>query len=257
MLRGGRCTADKSHWRVGSARSVWAALGLPTHGVCAFPVDTARAPGCPAGELLKAGPGLRALPRAKPLRFGFSGTPHGRKRGWACAECPSPSEQLRGPGAWRALSLGAVLSPPLSQPSQVRCAACLFWGTDLWLLPSRRMSSVQDPRKARLATGSLLAVWWRMLSVGLSLPLSGSGCHLSTSLPPAGDGPVSCRLVLLWHLLSPLLWALQCLRLGLFAAKFLSPSLSLFFLWLSHSLGCYLMFAPSDCPQGIQSWSLL
>ena len=171
MLRGGRCTADKSHWRVGSARSVWAALGLPTHGVCAFPVDTARAPGCPAGELSKAGPGLRALPRAKPLRFGFSGTPHGRKRGWACAECPSPSEQLRGPGAWRALSLGAVLSPPLSQPSQVRCAACLFWGTDLWLLPSRRMSSVQDPRKARLATGSLLAVWWRMLSLGLRLPL--------------------------------------------------------------------------------------
>ena len=34
-------------------------------------------------------------------------------------------------------------------------------------------------------------------------------------------------------------------------------SLSLFFplkLWLSHSLGCYLTLAPSDCPQGIQAW---
>ena len=31
-------------------------------------------------------------------------------------------------------------------------------------------------------------------------------------------------------------------------------SLSLFL--LSHSLGCYLMLAPSNCPQGIQAWSL-
>ena len=36
-----------------------------------------------------------------------------------------------------------------------------------------------------------------------------------------------------------------------------SLSLSLFLsLWLCHSLGCYLMLAPSDCPQGIQAWSL-
>ena len=36
----------------------------------------------------------------------------------------------------------------------------------------------------------------------------------------------------------------------------LSLSLYLFIflsLWLSHNLGCYLMLAPSDCPQGIRA----
>ena len=45
------------------------------------------------------------------------------------------------------------------------CAArvvCLLWGDDLWLWPSWRMSTVQDPRKTWLATGSLLTVWRRM-----------------------------------------------------------------------------------------------
>ena len=32
----------------------------PTHGVCAFPVYTAQASGCSAGELSKVGPGLCA-----------------------------------------------------------------------------------------------------------------------------------------------------------------------------------------------------
>ena len=43
----------------------------PIHGMCAFAVYTAQAPGCSAGELSKAGPGLQALPRSKPLRFRF------------------------------------------------------------------------------------------------------------------------------------------------------------------------------------------
>ena len=44
----------------------------------------------------------------------------------------------------------------------------------------------------------------------------------------------------------------MCLRA--FHKKVLSLSLSLFFsLWLAHSLGCYLMLATSDCPQGIQA----
>ena len=61
----------------------------PTHGDCAFPVYTAQAPGCSAGELSKAGPGLRALPRSKLLRFRFSGTPQRHILGWACVLCPS------------------------------------------------------------------------------------------------------------------------------------------------------------------------
>ena len=82
----------------------------------------------------------------------------------------------------------------------------------------------------------------------------GSGCCPPASLPLAGDGPVCSQLTLLWYgsvLCSVSGW--QCLRLELSMGKF---SLSLFPLWLSHSLGCYLMLAPSDCPQGIQAQSL-
>ena len=61
----------------------------PAHGVCAFLVYTAQAPGCSAGEPSKAGPGMCALPRYKPIRFMFSGTPQGHRLGWACVLCPS------------------------------------------------------------------------------------------------------------------------------------------------------------------------
>ena len=78
--------------RVGRARSVWATLGFPAHGVCAFSVYTAQAPDYSAGELSKAGPGLRALPRSKPLRFKFSGTPQRCRLAWACVLCPSQAQ---------------------------------------------------------------------------------------------------------------------------------------------------------------------
>ena len=99
------------------------------------------------------------------------------------------------------------------------------------------MSSVQDPRKACLATGSLLTIWWRMPSLGLSLPLSGFGCRPPTSLTPVGDGRDRSRLALLWYFLSPLFCeqVQQCLRLGLFVGKF-SLSLSLIFFFFSLSL---------------------
>ena len=57
---------------------------VPAHGVCAFPVYTSQALGCSAGELSEVGPGLHALPRSKPLRFRFSGTPQRHRLGWAC-----------------------------------------------------------------------------------------------------------------------------------------------------------------------------
>ena len=79
----------------------------PAHDVCAFLVYTAQALGCCAGELSKVGPGLRALPRSKPLRFRFLGTPQRHRLGWACTLCPS---QVRAAQATRclarALSLG-------------------------------------------------------------------------------------------------------------------------------------------------------
>ena len=115
----------------------------PIHGVCAFPVYTAQAPGCSAGELSKVGPGLHALPRSKPLRFRFSGIPQRHKLSWACVLCPS---QVQAAQVTRclvsALSLGGwcILSPPLSQPlgflgvqweHHLRYAVCLLWGADL------------------------------------------------------------------------------------------------------------------------------
>ena len=62
---------------------------------------------------------------------------------------------------------GSYRPPPIPAPgfpgcavgNRLSCTVCLFWGADLWLQPSQRMSSVQNPRKSWLATGSLLAVW--------------------------------------------------------------------------------------------------
>jgi len=80
---------------------VWT-LGLPQlTAVCAFRVYTARAPGCSEGDLSKAGPGFRALPRSKLLRFRLLSTPqrHRLSRLHAFFALPR-SEQLRQPGAW-------------------------------------------------------------------------------------------------------------------------------------------------------------
>ena len=61
----------------------------PPHNVHASLVYTAQAPGCSAGELSQAGPGLHALPRSKLLRFWFLGTPQMHRLGWTCVLCPS------------------------------------------------------------------------------------------------------------------------------------------------------------------------
>ena len=138
---------------------------------CAFPVYTSQALDYSAGELSEVGPGLGALPRSKPLRFSFSGTPQRCRLGWACILHPF---QVQAAQETRCLASAVspggecVLSPPRSQPvgflggsgcAHLRCAVCLFWGANLWLRPSRQMSTVQDPKKSWLATGSLLAVW--------------------------------------------------------------------------------------------------
>ena len=54
------------------------------------------------------------------------------------------------------------------------CAMSLLWGADPRLQPSWKMSTIKDPRKTWLATGSLLTVWWSMLSLGprLQQPLA-------------------------------------------------------------------------------------
>ena len=72
--------------------------------MCAFLVYTAQAPGYSAWELSKAGPWLCAVPRTKPRKFRFSGTPQRHRLGWACVLCLPRSEQLRRPGVWQAHS---------------------------------------------------------------------------------------------------------------------------------------------------------
>ena len=142
----------------------------PTHGVCAFPVYTAQAPGCSAGELSKVGPGLCALPRSKPLRFRFSGMPQRHRLSWACVLCLSQVQAAQvtrclvstlSPGGVGHLitSLVPATQFPGCTVGVLSHAMCLPWGADLWLRPSWQMSTVQDPRKTWLATGSLLAVW--------------------------------------------------------------------------------------------------
>ena len=131
----------------------------PTHGVCAFPVYSAQAPGCSAGGLSKAGPGLRALPRSKPLRFRFLGTPQRRF-------VPFPGQSSSGDQVLGECTLPSC-DPSYHLPSPCRSipwvhsrsAVCLLWGADLWLRPSWRMSTILDSRKTWLATGSLLIVW--------------------------------------------------------------------------------------------------
>ena len=188
----------------------------PTHGVCAFLVYTAQAPGCSAGELSKRGalvcvhfPGLtHSVSGSRVLHKGTDSV--------GPAFCALPgSEQLRRPGAWRAHTpqVGQwVLSPPMSQPLRflgaqwehcLRCALCLLWGADLWLHPSWWMSTIQDPKKTWLATGEPACSLVEDAISGAEF----TPCLLAlavTWLPPAGNGPVHCRLPLLWYLLSPL-----------------------------------------------------
>ena len=61
---------------------------VPAHDVYAFPVYTAQAPRCSAGELSKAGSGL-ALPKSKPLMFRFLCIPQRHRFSWVCIFCPS------------------------------------------------------------------------------------------------------------------------------------------------------------------------
>ena len=67
----------------------------PAQGVYAFPVYTAQAPGCSAGELSKVGPGFCVLPRSKLLRFRFSGTPQRHRLGWAHVLCHSQVQAVQ------------------------------------------------------------------------------------------------------------------------------------------------------------------
>ena len=117
MLWGGRNTANKYHWHVFTV--------IQPHCICpcsrrlCFPSLHCSDSRLLCRELSDAGPGLRALPRSKQLRFRFSGTPQRHRLGWTCVLCAS---QVQAAQVTRclvsAVSPGGecILSPPPSQP---------------------------------------------------------------------------------------------------------------------------------------------
>ena len=155
----------------------------PAHGACAFPVYTAQVPGCSEAELSKAAPVLHSLPMCRLLRFRFSGTPQRHRLSWTCVLCPS---QVQTAQATRCLvsalcqvCVVCLITSPVPATQFPGCAAralsqvcCVSPLGNLRLRPSWQMSTVQDPRKTWLATGSLLTVWWMMPSLGPRLSLA-------------------------------------------------------------------------------------
>ena len=179
---------------MGSTRSVWATLGLPPFMVCVLSRSTLlRLQVALQENCLRWALGCMHFPG---LSHSGSG-PRVLHKGTDSVGppfCALPrSEQLRRPGACRVHTPqvgGASSSPPQSQtlgfpgaPQEhcLRCAVSLLRGADLWLWPFWQMSTVQDHRKTWLATGSLLRVWYKMLFLTSSLPLS-----LQFWLSPAG-----------------------------------------------------------------------
>ena len=89
---------------------------------------------------------------------------------------------------------------------------CLFWGADLWLRLSRRISTIQNLKKSWLAVKSACRIWYRMPLWGHNCPPLALAALACLSL--AGDGPVCSQLALLIPLFCEQAW--RCLRLGLF-----------------------------------------
>jgi len=90
VLWGGRNTANKYHWHVWGVLAVFGHTGFApcSRHVC-FPSLHCSGSTLLCRELSEVSSGLRALPRSKPLKFRFLGTPQRRRLGWACFLCPS------------------------------------------------------------------------------------------------------------------------------------------------------------------------
>ena len=185
LLRGWRGTADKRHWRVRERCSVSAALGLPPLARVCFPRLHCSGSRLRCRNCLRRALGCVHSPG---LSGSGSGSPQRRRLGWACV-CALPRSQaqviccLAGAGAG-APSWGGGLLPPLSQPlgflgvqwvRLLRCSVCLLWRADLWLRPSQRMSTGQNPKKSWLAEKSAYS-WGSDASLGLWLWLPWPAC---------------------------------------------------------------------------------
>ena len=138
MLWGGRDAANKYHWCVlAVSRLHWV---CPCSRRVCFPSLHCLGSRLLCGELSEAGPGLYALPRSKPLRFGYS-TEAQTWLGLCFVPFPGPSSS--GDEVFSEGSHCDLLPPP-----------SLLLGF-LGVQPAhhlRQMLTVQNPKKSWLAT---------------------------------------------------------------------------------------------------------
>ena len=146
----------------------------PAYSVCAFPVYTAQAPGCSAGNCLMRALVYMHVPGLSHLGSGSRVLHNGADFvGPAFCTCPRP-EQLRWPGAWWTRSPpggGCILSPisaarfsgcTMGMPSQV-------WPVSLlgsWSLAATLLANVDRPESQEIlvSNGACLQFGIRCLS---------------------------------------------------------------------------------------------
>ena len=166
-------------------------------------------------ELSEAGPGLYALPRSKPLKFRYLGTPQRCRLGWACVLCPSKVQAVQ---VTRCLvsTVAETYHLPIPAAQFSGCTPSQVYRLSLlgsWSLAATPLADVDRPESQEVLVSNEVCLQFGngCLSGARMAPFS-SGCPRLPSL--AGDGLVRSRLALLSPLFCELAW--QCLRLGLF-----------------------------------------
>ena len=217
------CCGREGHtWVCGSAHSGWTTLGLPQSKVaCASRVYTAQSPSCSTRHYSKWELCFVhfPLPALRGLSHSGSRVLHKARTRMDRVLCALPrSAQLRRTGAWwvncsrRAMHLN---HPPGPGHSVLGCTAraesqvCHVSPMGSWsLLHCWQMSTIQDPRKTWLATGSLLTVWWKMWFLGLRVqqPLAFRLWLSLARFSASGEEELlySSQLALLWYSFTPL-----------------------------------------------------
>ena len=141
---------------VGSAHSVWATLGLLPLMACVLSQSTLlRLQVALQGNCLKQALGCMHFPGLSCSGSG-SRVLHKGADLVGPAFCAIPGLSSSGDqvfGACRCPQLKAA-TYPLPCPSCLVFWVCILWGADLWLQPSRQMSTVQKPKMSWLVTKS-------------------------------------------------------------------------------------------------------
>ena len=134
VLWGGRDAANKYHWRVFTvSRPHWV---CPHSWRVCFPCLHCLGSRLLCWELSEVGAGLYALPRSKPLRFRYLGSPQRRRLSWACVLCPS---QVRVPQEF-----GKCGHCDLSPPPSLLLSFLGVQSTHVL----RQILTVQNPKKS-------------------------------------------------------------------------------------------------------------